>query len=292
MAGASGGGDRAAVREAFAVLAHDIRLDIVVALLENWAGVHTEPQSYSDLMDAVGMEDSGKFNYHLDRLRGIYVDEVEGGYVPTASATALYRAVLAHRPMEQATRTGELDDACPDCGGTLVERYERSFLTLECVDCDNWPGLTYSFPANGLRGRTDDEHRRALAHRASYHVGLARTGQCPFCAGRVQGQFDPAADWVGDGVGPSVELTCGTCTWQVVVDILAPFQFEPQVGAALAAVGIERLPVEPHDADTTTRRVSTDPFRLEVDAETDEGAVTFVIDDELDVHSVAVTASE
>ena len=289
MTGAPRDGDRAAVRDAFSVLAHDIRLDIVFALLENWAGVHTEPRPYSELMDTVGMEDSGKFNYHLDKLRGIYVDEVEGGYVPTASATALYRAVLAHRPMEQATRTGELDDACPDCGGTLVERYERSFLTLECTDCDDWPGLTYSFPANGLRGRTDDGRRRALAARASYHVGLARTGQCPFCAGRVHVQFDPTADWVGDGVGPSVELACDTCTWQVIVDTLAPLQFEPEVASALTTIGIEHLPVESHEVDMTTRRITTDPLRLEVVAETDEGAMTLVVDDELDVHSVEVT---
>ena len=64
-------GDRASVREAFSLLAHEVRLDIVLALLENWAAVDTEPQSYSDLMDAVGMRDSGKFNYHLDKLRGV-----------------------------------------------------------------------------------------------------------------------------------------------------------------------------------------------------------------------------
>jgi hypothetical protein len=280
-------GDREAVRDALSVLAHDIRLDIVLALLEGWAGVHTEPRRYSELMDAVGMEDSGKFNYHLDRLRGVYVEKVDGGYVPTAGATALYRAVLAHRPTEETTRTDELDESCPVCGEDLVERYERSFLTLTCPDCD-WPGVTYSFPVNGLRGRTGDEHRRALENRTAHHLGLARTGQCPYCAGLVAVTFDHSADWTGD-TGPSaVELSCETCTWEVVVGALVPLQFEPRVTAALSTVGVDSLPVD-SQVETSASR-SIDPFRLELRVETDEGTVTVVADDELNVHAVETDA--
>jgi hypothetical protein len=278
-------GDRDAVRDALSVLAHDIRLDIVLALLEGWAGVHTEPQRYSDLMDAVGMEDSGKFNYHLDKLRGVYVEKVDEGYVPTAAATALYRAVLAHRPTEETTRTQELDEACPNCGGTVVERYERSFLSHECVDCEEWPGATYSFPANGLRGRTGPERRRAVAHRAGYHIGLARTGQCPFCAGRVQVQFDPQADWA-EHEGSSVELACDTCTWRVVVAALTPLQFEPRVAAALTEIGVDLPLTGFYDIETAIERVSAEPLRRAVTIETDEGTVTAVVDDELDIYAV------
>jgi hypothetical protein len=284
-------GDREAVRDAFSLLAHDIRLDIVLALLEGWAGVHTEPQRYSDLMGAVGMEDSGKFNYHLDRLRGVYVEKVEEGYVPTAAATALYRAVLAHRPTEETTRTQELDETCPNCGGTVVERYERSFLSHECADCEDWPGATYSFPANGLRDRTGRERQRAMAYRAGYHIGLARTGQCPFCAGRVQVQFDPQADWA-EQEGSSVELACDTCTWRVVVAVLTPLQFEPPVAAALTRVGVDLPLTGFHDIETGVERVSTDPVRRAVTIEADGGAVTALVDDELGIHSVDARPGE
>jgi hypothetical protein len=278
-------GDREAVRDAFSLLAHNIRLDIVLALLEGWAGVHTEPQRYSDLMGAVGMEDSGKFNYHLDKLRGVYVEQVEGGYVPTAAATALYRAVLAHRPTEETTRTGELDEACPNCGGTVIERYERSFLSHECADCEEWPGMTYSFPANGLRGRTESERQQAVVYRAGYHIGLARTGQCPFCAGRVEVAFDPQTDWAEHGES-SVELACDTCTWQVVVAVLTPLQFEPRVAAALTGVGVDLPLAEFQDVETGVERVSADPVRRAVTIGTDDGTVTVVVDDELAVQSV------
>jgi len=281
--------NREAVRDALSVLAQDIRLDIVLALLENWAGVHTEPRQFSELMDAVGVTDSGKFNYHLDKLRGVYVQKVEGGYVPTAGATALYRAVLAHRPTEERAQTGTLSDACPACGGTLTERYERSFLTVECTACEDWPGITYAFPANGLRGRTGGERLDAMATRAGYHIGLARTGQCPFCAGHTQMQFDPTADWDKTDDSLSVELGCDTCSWRVVVSPLAPLQFEPRVVAALAEAGIEPLSVESRDIETRTERVSAEPVRRAVTVETDEGTVRVVVDDDLDVHSVEVS---
>jgi len=259
--GDSGSGGRAGVREAFSLLAHDIRLDIVLALLENWAAVYTEPQSYSELMDAVGMEDSGKFNYHLDKLRGVYVEQVDDGYVPTASATALYRAVLAHRPTETDTATGELDEVCPHCGGALVERYERSFFTLDCAGCDSWEPITYAFPKNGLRDREGTQRYRAVMERASYHVGLARTGQCPFCAGRVQFEFAP--DWVGETDPPSVEMTCATCTWTVGIALLTPLRFAPRVAAALVRIGAEKPAID--DAIAVTGGVrSEDPLRVEV----------------------------
>lgn len=284
-------GDSETVKDALSVLAHEIRLDIVLALLEGWAGVHTEPRRFSELMDAVEVKDSGKFNYHLSRLQGVYVEKVEEGYVPTAAATALYRAVLAHRPTREMTRTGTIAGVCPDCGGSMVERYERSFLTYECTDCEGWTGVTYSFPANGLRGRTAAERQQAVMHRADYHIGLARTGQCPFCAGRVQVQFDPQVDWAERGESPAVELVCDTCSWLVVVPVLTPLQFEPRVSAALTRVGVDPPLTGFHTVETSVERVSEDPVHRAVTAETDEGTVTVVVDDELAVQSVDGVAS-
>jgi len=280
----AGSTETAAIRDAFSLLAHDIRLDIVLALLDNWAAVYTEPQSYSDLMDAVGMADSGKFNYHLDKLLGVYVAKVEEGYVPTASATALYRAVLAHRPTESIDRTGELDTPCPHCGGTLVEEYERSFFTLDCTECDGWDGMTYSFPQNGLRGRRGEQRYRAVARRAASDIGLAQTGQCPDCAGHIAVDIDP--DWVDD-TEPAVTMTCETCSWTVGVNALTAVQFVPEVARSLDTLGLEQPFLEHRLADlvTDSTRLS-DPPRIEMQVETADGAVRVVVDEDLSVVSV------
>lgn len=282
--------ETAGVREAFALLGHDIRLDILLALLENWAAVYTEPQSYAELMDAVGMQDSGKFNYHLDKLRGVYVEQVEDGYLPTASAVALYRTVLAHRPTETVAETARLEVSCPHCGGELVEKYERAFFTLDCTGCDTWELLTYVFPQHGLRDRTGRDRYRAVEHRAEYHVGLARTGQCPYCTGTVAVHLDPEDI---DEEQPLVGMTCDTCTWHVSVSLLTPLRFDPRVAATLVDLGIEPPVISVNNVvDTSATLRSSEPVRLALRVCTTDGTATIVVDDKLDVHTVAATIDD
>ncbi|MFT4933083.1 MAG: DNA-binding transcriptional ArsR family regulator, partial [Natronomonas sp.] len=62
--------------EVFAVLADDTRVAILQALWET----EDYEASFSELRDAVGMRDSGQFNYHLDKLVGPFVAKAEDGY--------------------------------------------------------------------------------------------------------------------------------------------------------------------------------------------------------------------
>lgn len=160
-------------REAFALLGHEIRLDILLALVEDWAAAHTEPKSYAELMDAVSLEDSGKFNYHLDQLRGVYVRETDGGYVPTA----VYRQILAHRPTEQLELEAvSVDCDCPNCGASATLGYERGFVTVTCPDCDDWSGFTYPFAKNGVESHGTDELLDRVRERVRHDVDLLRAG--------------------------------------------------------------------------------------------------------------------
>lgn len=274
-------------REAFALLGHDLRLEILLALLDRWRAAHTEPQRYSELMRAVDLQDSGKFNYHLGKLRGAYLRKTEDGYVPTASATALYRAVLANRPTEPAARS-ELDSdaACPDCDEPLVAAYEGDFLTLRCPACDRVVGdFTYPFPKNGLDERTDEEVVRAAYQRARSQVGLARRGQCPDCAGTTTVAI--RRDLLGRDDEHDVEITCDTCTWVVAVDFLLPLLSDARVAAALVDLGV---PVETTFSwelpEPTVTVASADPLELELRIESDGGTATVVVDGDLDVRSV------
>lgn len=267
-------------REAFSLLGHEIRLNILLALLDGWEAAHTEPRGYSELMRAVGMEDSGKFNYHLNRLRGAYVRKTEEGYAPTASATALYRAVLAHRPTSEADRT-ELTPGvdCPDCGEPLVAVHEGEFFTLRCSACEHVvEGFTYPLPKNALDGRTDEEVLRIVHRRAGAQIGLARTGQCPDCVGgtTVTVQADPGAD------EQPVAIACDTCSWHVRTGYLLPLLADPRVTRELSAVGVPVTAVYPWELPAPTATlVATDPYRLELRIEADGGTVTLTVDDRL-----------
>lgn len=65
--------------DSFDLLADETRLRIVRVLLA------AEPQAlrFSELRDRAGVRDTGRFNYHLGRLRGPFVEKREDGYVLT-----------------------------------------------------------------------------------------------------------------------------------------------------------------------------------------------------------------
>jgi hypothetical protein len=281
-----GEGRLAQPRDAFALLSHDLRLEILLALLSHWEAVDTEPQRYSELMRAVGMEDSGKFNYHLDKLRGVYLRKTDDGYVPTASATALYRAVLAHRPTETPERT-QLDPGvdCPHCGAGLVGVYKREFFSLRCDSCDSVIGeFTYPLPKNGLTERTDREVLEAVYDRAREHIGLARRGQCPDCGGTTTCAVEASAVTETE---PPVHIDCDTCTWTVRTGFLLPFLTDARVLAALNAVGVAveecfawELP------DPTATVTDTEPAEVDLLVTTDKGEVMITTDRSLSVQEV------
>ncbi|WP_267643817.1 DUF7351 domain-containing protein [Haloarchaeobius amylolyticus] len=277
-------------REAFELLGHDLRLEILLAFLDRWRAAHTEPQRYSDLMRAVDLQDSGKFNYHLGRLRGSYLRQTEDGYVPTASATALHRAVLANRPTEAAPRsTIDSEVACPECGGETTATYEGDFFSLRCPSCDDLvDGFTYPFPKNGLDGRSDEAVLQAVYDRARTQVGLARRGQCPDCAGTTTVTIGP--DALDDPDAYPVGISCETCTWIVESGFYLPLLSDAGVAAGLVDVG---LPVEEafhwEFPDPEACVVDDDPMTVELRVEAEDGTATVVVDGDLDVQSVDVT---
>jgi len=286
----------AAPEEAFALLGHEIRLAILRAFFDAYGpvdpdslpGVREERTlSYAELMAATGLEDSGKFNYHLEQLRGVFVEEVEDGYVPTAGAIGLYEAVMANRPTASTPVDFEVDESCPNCGSGLRGRYEQEFLTVECHECDLFWGATYRFPKNGIAARDGEGVYGALYDRMMHHVGLARTGQCPSCAGVTQA--DLPRERLDGAATPTVELACGTCSWFVTVDVLSALQFDPRVAAALLDLGV---PVDESSSMRATERVLPDVTgSVAGDGDADDAPVTITVardgDDDDDDGSVA-----
>ena len=67
--------------EAFETLADETRLGVLRALVRA-----DEPLRFSDLRERVGARDSGRFNYHLDRLVGRFVERRDGRYALTDAA--------------------------------------------------------------------------------------------------------------------------------------------------------------------------------------------------------------
>ncbi len=277
------GHEEANAKEAFALLGHEIRLEILLALLVNWKAARTEPVSYAALMDTVEMVDSGKFNYHLDKLRDVYVQKVNDGYVPTASATALYRDVLAHRPMDTLTiKNHSLDMDCPVCGEATALTYERGFVTIDCQHCTEWVGFTSPFPHTGVEQRDIDELLTAIDTRVKLHTELLRHDQCPDCSGTVA--VDLRLEEFKNE--PFVTVDCQTCSLTIGLEVLGMVRGDNRVTDALQTVGIDpSLPV--WELPTGTAFIdSQTPPRVGIRVTSEDGTVTVVLNESLDIVSL------
>lgn len=76
--------------DAFAVLGNDTRMKILQTL-----GEADEPLRFSELRDRIGVRDSGRFNYHLDKLTGHFITETDDGYALRPAGTRVVEAVLS-----------------------------------------------------------------------------------------------------------------------------------------------------------------------------------------------------
>jgi len=101
----------------FGLLSDETR-DILRAL---WNG--DDELAFSALYDAVDVDDSGRFNYHLDKLVGQFVAKTDDGYEFTAAGVRVNGAIEAGSyATTGAMEPIPLESACPTCGGSRTFR--------------------------------------------------------------------------------------------------------------------------------------------------------------------------
>ena len=213
--------------DAFTALADERRVAILKALWDPTIDWSTEgATTFSDLREAVGMRDSGQFNYHLDKLSGLFVRKTEDGY----------RLTLAGRQVLGAIRAGSfttagsvdpfvLDDPCPVCGEGLTFRYEDEQVHIACGDCNM--ALQFWIPPGVFEGvdRRDFPEVASRYMRAS--VQKMKAGFCWFCQGPMATELVPVGDLVPETTGevaladdlPLVRIRCTRCGESVTNDL-------------------------------------------------------------------------
>jgi hypothetical protein len=96
--------------DALSVLGNETRIRILRTLADA-AG----PLTFTELREAVGIRDTGKFNYHLTKLCEYFVTETQDGYELGHAGS---RVVAA----SQAAVTAVPTDECPVCGEADCEK--------------------------------------------------------------------------------------------------------------------------------------------------------------------------
>ena len=277
--------------DAFELLGHEIRLATIEALAEerreSWL-----PQGlgFSELREAVGVRDTGKFNYHLDQLRGSFVNQFGEEYVLTNAGFELAGALRAgtfDQTDGDVERHAELDRTCPICEATLEAVYEHGYLRVRCPEHDRI--LTTTLPPAAVRGREMATVVDLANARTRDQVERVRAGGCPHCWGRstVRAPAEPSEaylralsdrsgrdteereieyDHEGDAV--LAECACEDCGMTFWLPVSVCVAHHPAVVAYYHDNGIEMdgdyLDME-HATGSNGTVVSEDPIRIEVE---------------------------
>jgi hypothetical protein len=142
--------DRLSPDAAFELLGNPTRLGILRELFE--ADV---PVGFTVLRRAVGVDDSGRFNYHLNRLVDRYVTEVDDGYELSTAGEYVVGAILADA-IDQRPGFGSfpVDGTCRHCGGAFEAEFE-DLGEVRCTDCGAVV-MADAFPPAGELNRTPE----------------------------------------------------------------------------------------------------------------------------------------
>lgn len=275
--------DCLAPAEAFALIGNETRLSILEAL---WAA-EERPVSFSDLRREVGMRDSAQFNYHLQKLSGHFVVQVEGGYDFKHAGEKVVRSVIAGSFNEHPTlEPFPVQGACFSCGGPLRAIYEDERLSIACADCEAGHG-EYSFPPGGLNDRTHEEVAEAFDHRVRHLHCLAADGVCPECSGRMETDVHEEGECCL-GVAVRLDHECQQCGHTLcstaglrLLDHSATVSFHRERGVYLDERPYWTLPW--CVSDEYTRVLERDPYVLEVRIPLAGDELRVTLDSDLDV---------
>lgn len=262
--------DSVSAADAFAVLSDETR----VAILDVLGDARTDPErwglSYSDLREAVGVRDKGRFNYHLGKLVGRFVWKVDDRYVLDNAGMQLYTGFEAGRFTDRVhVEPWPLDADCRVCGTAIRASY-RNALILHCPDCEIPLTVAPLSPA-ALASRSREGALRAADLRLRSWLRGMRRGVCPHCSGRVDHTFRPDMETLrheNEALALYVINRCADCGWtlystlgQSLVTHPAVVAFADEHGVDLVERRLWDLDFAMSDARVSVR--SRDPWRVE-----------------------------
>jgi hypothetical protein len=297
--------------EAFTILGDETRLNILRALwtagaLHEYDDIDDSAStlSFSELRRRVGVDDNGRFNYHLSKLVPHFVRKTDDGYRLSGGGKRLARTVVAVAGEHDVGVLGEVETTCPVCRAPITATYEDQWLRFSCTECDGLFGdaaprgtlLNAPFPSPGLADRTPDEMLGAELYRCTSDLTDMMQGVCPECASPVRGtlsvcdEHDATPDRPCRACGtPFVawgDLRCGTCRFakrlpvELCVMALAPVVgFMYANGTNVLAPSLDELFETIQTQVTTT--VTENPHGVTVTIDTGDDTLRVSLDEHL-----------
>jgi hypothetical protein len=297
--------------DAFALLGDETRVEVLRVL-----GAADGPLSFSALYDSVAVDDSGQFNYHLEKLVGHFVRKTEEGYTLRRMGRRVVEAVLSGAVTETPTLDRRpVDETCEYCGGDVEISWESGSLRTYCTECAGRYGREYDgdgrgslategylgrlpLPPAGVRDRSPTEAFHAAWTWANLEVYAVSTGLCPRCSATVDASLSVCPDHdAGDGVCPTCEsvyalnthIECTNCIYKSggaavlailaeteLLDFLTDHGLNPVAPVSIRAVNAAQQNYE-------EEILARDPLRARLTFTIDDDTLAVTIDEDLTV---------
>jgi len=270
--------------EAFWLLGDEMRTAILQAVWESSG----ETITFSEIRERAGSPDSGKFNYHLNKLAGHFLAKSEDGYRLTQAGREVVRAVMAGTITQRPEMDSiPIDANCVDCGGVLVARYDE-YGIIECRDCGE-SVMWNEFPPAGLDGRTPEAFAIAFDRWTRTRFGLAMDSICPNCAHEMTTDILNRGADTGDDV--ATMHRCENCKYEARVPLFGHVVSHPAVISFFyeAGVDVTDMPYWRMQAlarEFTEEIISEDPWRAKLAITFEDREIGLTLDDSLDVVAV------
>lgn len=276
--------------DAFSLLADETRLGIVEALVDSAFESMGDPVSFSDLRRLVGVDDAGKFNYHLGKLQPQFIEKQDDGYVPRFAALEAVGAARAGTFTElPEERRAELDRECRACEEPLTAIHEGSRIQ---VKCDEHGGYFQSIvPPRTAANRSVAEVVRFASRDTQREIEKLVDGVCMICGGSVETTI-PAEPTEEDIAGEHVMagLNCTNCAYRMMLPIAVALISHPAVVAHHYEHGIDLRDDPFFSQEFTspeyTTLVSEDPFEAHVEVPIDGDSIALSVDETLEAEAI------
>lgn len=278
------GRDEHPSRRTFELLSDEIRLRIITALGDASGEDGYASLAFTDLRERTGVDDSGRFTYHLKQLLDEFVEETETGYGLTLAGIRAYQAVIAHQSEGTVTvEPFDLPGECRACGGDRRAWYEDGRGHVGCADCGE---IQFRYPVDARHVDPADPESLldAMHERALRDYGSMLRGICPYCGGTAVSDLRFEADhWEETGMiddDALVHVVCEACSWFVYANLAAALRIEEPVQAFYAARGIDIWSeyLWTDRIDWTVDSVDADPIRVRGHFAYDGDHLSIVVD--------------
>lgn len=232
------------VVDAISALGNSQRLQILLALGEVEREHHEQrfTMTFTELYDAVDIDSSSQFSYHLNQLVGQFVSETPDGYRLTYSGTKIIRVIRSGvYESTSAFEDQEVSGACMFCNETtLLATLDVDQFRIRCTSCDAIL-VTDFCPQSQTRNRTSAEIIESFCYRIwSMYIDL-RGGICPECFGPVE--TDVSQYEHGENAQHIYNSSCRECQFLVSMPVEVPVAFHPAVLSLFWEHGISVLDV-------------------------------------------------